>query len=203
MKILYCRVSSLDQKTDRQRIGEMNFSMIVEDKCSGVIPFFERPGGMKIKNLIQKGVPIELYVYQIDRCGRDLRDLINVIHFFTEKGICIHFIAQSLKTLDEDGKENAIAKMIISILGVVAEMSRKQIKENQLAGIQIAKLKGVYMGRKMGSNEDVLKFLSKPKNKLALSYLKKGYKKTEAAKLSGVHINTVTKISKLGLKHVA
>jgi DNA invertase Pin-like site-specific DNA recombinase len=41
-------------------------------------------------------------------------------------------------------KENPISKMIISILGIVAEMERKQIKERQREGIELAKLRGVY-----------------------------------------------------------
>jgi DNA invertase Pin-like site-specific DNA recombinase len=89
--------------------------------------------------------------------------------------------------------------MIISILGVVGEMERNQIRERQLEGIAIAKAKGIYLGRKTGSKEDVLKFLSKPKNKSALNYLKKGYSGTEAAKLAGVNINTITKIKRLAL----
>jgi transposase len=44
-----------------------------------------------------------------------------------------------------------------------------------------------------------LKFLSKPKNQKALSLLKKGYKASEAAKITGIHINTVTKIKKVGI----
>ena len=122
--------------------------------------------------------------------GRDLRDIINTIHYFTEKSICIHFVGQSLKTINPDGKENAISKMVISILGVVAEMEKKQIRERQLEGIAVAKLKGTYLGRKTGSKEDTLKFLSKPKNKIALNYLKKGFTNTETSKLAGININT-------------
>ena len=44
-------------------------------------------------------------------------------------------------------KENPISKMIISILGIVAEMDLKQIKERQKEGIELAKLLGVYKGR--------------------------------------------------------
>ena len=44
--------------------------------------------------------------------------------------------------------------MIISILGIVAEMERKQSKERQREGIEIAKLRGVYKGRANGSKED-------------------------------------------------
>ena len=128
-----------------------------------------------------------------------MRDIVNTIHYFTQKKISVHFLSQGLTTCDETGKENPISKMMISILGIVGEMERTQIRERQLEGIRIAKLKGVYEGRAVGSKEDVLSFLSKPKNKEALNYLKKGYKSIEIAKLTGLNINTITKIKKLGL----
>lgn len=165
MKILYCRVSTLDQKTDRQRIDKKNFSLVIEDKCSGAIPFFERSGGVQIKNLIDKHVIFSLSVLTIDRLGRDLRDIINTIHFFTANKTTIHFVSQGFSTLNIDGKENPIAKIMISILGVVGEMERTQIKERQVEGIRIAKMKGVYKGRVEGSKEDNLQFLGRKKTK--------------------------------------
>ena len=54
MNILYCRVSTLDQRTDRQKVSEANYSLVVEDKCSGAIPFFERQGGKEIKALAER-----------------------------------------------------------------------------------------------------------------------------------------------------
>jgi hypothetical protein len=198
MKVLYARVSTLEQKTDRQKVNEKDYHLIIEDKCSGAISFFDRNGGKEILNLIEKGKLKELYVWQIDRLGRDLRDILNTIHFFNQKSICIYFVSQGLRTLQpEDGKENPISKMIISILGVVGEMERNQIKERQLEGIKLAKLNGVYKGRKQGTKENTLQFLSKPKNKKAIEYLKKGYKKCEVAKIVGINVNTITKISKL------
>jgi DNA invertase Pin-like site-specific DNA recombinase len=194
MHILYVRVSTVDQNSDRQRINEKDYNLIIEDRCSGAIPFFERPGGKQILGYMEKGHLKSLAVWQIDRLGRNLRDIINTIHFFSERNICIHFISQSLRTLEPDGAENPITKMIISILGVVGEMERNQIKERQREGIKIAKARGVYKGRKSDTTEDVLAFLSKPKNRKAVEYLKKGYKANEAAKLSGVHPNTVSKI---------
>lgn len=189
----------MDQKTDRQKVTEKDFQMVVEDKCSGAIPFFERPGGLEIKSLVDKGILKSLSVLSIDRLGRDLRDIMNTIHFFNQHNTCIQFISQGLATLDHNKKENPISKMIISILGVVGEMERAQIRERQLEGIKLATIRGIYTGRVEGSKEDVLSFLSKEKNKTALEYLKKGYKGNEAAKLAGVHLITITKIKKLGL----
>jgi DNA invertase Pin-like site-specific DNA recombinase len=197
LKILYARCSSLSQNTDRQKINEKEFDLLIEDRISGAIPIFERPGGNEILGYIDKDMVASLSVHQIDRLGRNLKDIINTIDYFKENKICIHFLQQGLKTLDENGKENAITSMIISILGVVAQMERVQLKERQLEGIRIAKLRGVYTGRKSNTKEDTLRFLSKTKNKKAIEYLKKGYKAGEAAKLSGIHANTVTKIRKL------
>lgn len=197
ISILYIRVSSLDQKSDRQRVNEKDYDKVIEDKCSGSIPIFDRAGGIELKNLIEKNVVKSINVWQIDRCGRDLRDIINFIHFTTQFKIPIHFISQGLSTLDENGDENPIAKMIISILGVVAEMERKLILERQLEGIAIAKMKNTYTGRKKGTTEDVLKFLSKPKNKKAMELLKKEYKSIEVSRITNLNVNTVTKIKKL------
>jgi DNA invertase Pin-like site-specific DNA recombinase len=202
MNVLYCRVSTLDQKTDRQKVNEREYGLLIEDKCSGAVPFFEREGGKDIKKLLDKGVLTSLSVWTIDRLGRDLRDILNTIHFFTSRQISIHFLSQGLVTLDEHGKENPISKLMISILGIVGEMERSQIRERQLEGIKLAKLKGVYKGRVKGSTEDVAAFLSKKSNKEALAYLKRGYKAVEVAKLTGLHLNTITKIKKLGLAAV-
>ena len=93
---------------------------------------------------MDKKIITSLSVWTIDRLGRDLIDILNSIQYLSERGIRIHFIQQGLISLDEEGKENPISKMIISILGIVAEMERKQIKERQKEGIELAKLRGVY-----------------------------------------------------------
>ena len=197
MKVLYVRTSTLEQKTDRQRVNEKVYQLVVEDKCSGSIALFEREGGKQLLKLIEKGVLTELYVWEIDRLGRCLLDILSNIKYFNEKKICIHFVSQGLSTLQPDGSEHNITKMIISILGTLAEMEKKISRERQLEGIAIAKLNNKYTGRAKGSNEDVLKFLSKPKNSKALDYIKKGYKNIEVAKIVGVHFNTITKIRKV------
>lgn len=129
--------------------------------------------------------------------GRDLIDILDTISIFNHNGINIHFIQQGLKTLNGDGTENAISKMIISILGIVAKMERNLIKERQMEGILIAKAKGVYKGRQKGTKLNRLEFLNKPKVKKAIEHLEKGLKNKEVALLSGLHPNTITKINKI------
>lgn len=199
MNIFYTRVSSLDQKTDRQKVNTDDFRLF-EDYCSGSIAFSEREKGKEIIKLLSKDKITSLTVSSIDRLCRNVQDLLSVIEMFNSKGISINFISQGLRTLDENGKENPISLMIISILGVVAEMERVQIRERQREGINIAMAKGKYNGRKEGTKESIAKFLAKPKNKKALEYLKNtNLKNIEIAELAKVHINTITKIKKLGL----
>ncbi len=197
MKVLYVRTSSFEQRSDRQLNNSKDYDLVIEDKCSGAIPFFERDGGKKIEKLISKNEIKSLFVHQIDRLGRNLLDILNTINVFNKKGICVNITQQGLKTLNEDGKENPIAKMTISILGVVAEMERNLIKERQMEGIVIAKAKGVYKGRIKGSVDSNLDFLNKPRVKKALEYLKNDMKGVEVSKLTGLHQNTISKIVRI------
>jgi DNA invertase Pin-like site-specific DNA recombinase len=114
-----------------------------------------------------------------------------------EKLIPMIFIQQGLRTIDDKGKENAISKMMISILGTVAEMERSRIRENQKEGIELAKLRGVYKGRRKGAKSDIQKWIQKPKIAKTIEYLKKGYKASEISKILGVHVNTIKRVKKV------
>jgi DNA invertase Pin-like site-specific DNA recombinase len=196
MKVLYVRISSIDQRTDRQRVNENDFDLVIEDIVSGSIPFQEREGGRRVLELLNKNHLSELSVWQIDRIGRDIRDIINTLHRFSTHKVCVYFINQGLKTLDVEGNENPVSKMVINLLGIVADMERTQILERQRQGIAVAKARNVYKGRKTGTQEDVLTFLSKPRNKRAIQLLKNGYKAVEVSKITELHPNTITKIKK-------
>jgi DNA invertase Pin-like site-specific DNA recombinase len=195
VKILYTRISTLQQNMGRQQVDASNYHIVIEDRISGMIPFFERPGGAKVKALIEKGVDFELHIWQIDRLGRSIKQIIDTIHYFTSKNICISFVAQNLRTLNDDGKENAITKLIINILGCVAEMDRTAILEKTEEGRKLAQIQGKFLGRKKGTTESTIQFLEKHKKPIDL--LKKGYKGVEVAKICNISLNTITKIKKL------
>lgn len=196
MKVHYVRVSTTNgQNTDRQKIN-VNYDLILEDVCSGSIPLFERPSGKRLKNLVDKGEVTSLSVHHPDRICRNTIDFLQTIEFFKEKGINIHFISQGLQILDDNGKENPVAKMVLSMMGVVADIERSLIRERVKEGIQVAKSKGKYSGRKSGTKEDIFKFLSKPKSQKVIEYIRKGYKQTEITKITGVSPNTIIKIKR-------
>jgi len=196
VKVLYTRVSTIDQNLGRQQVDASNYQIVIEDKISGSVPFFQRPGGLQILSLIEKkGIDIELSVWQIDRLGRDVRDILNTIHYFNSKNICITFVSQGLKTIDVDGKENPITKMLISIIGTISEMTRNAILEATQQGRKLAQIQGKFLGRKKGTTESTIQFLEKHKKPIDL--LKKGYKGVEVAKICNISLNTITKIKKL------
>jgi len=200
LSILYVRTSSIDQNLDRQRVQEANYDKVIEDKISGAVALFERPGGKELFKLISLDLVGSISFWQIDRCGRDLKGIVDFLHFTVERQIPVHFIEQGLSTLNHDGTENPISKMCIAMMSVIAEMNRNMIKSAQKEGIELAKLKGnVFLGRKNGTSEDPLKFLSKSKNRHAMELLKKKYKSVEISKITGLHINTITKVKKLML----
>jgi len=196
MKVLYVRVSSETQNTERQKINEKHFDYTIEDKLSGSIPFFERPGGIRVKQLIELGHLTQLNVWSIDRLGRNLKNILETIEFFDQKKIPIKFINQGVQTLNQDGTKSHIGTLLINILGSLAQLTRSQILESQRAGIELAKARGVYKGRANGTKEDTLTFLSKPKNKKAIDLLKKGYKNIEVSRIVGLHPNTITKVKR-------
>jgi hypothetical protein len=65
ISILYVRCSSVEQNSDRQRVNEKDYNKIIEDRCSGSIPIFERNGGIELKNLIDKNIVKSISVSDI------------------------------------------------------------------------------------------------------------------------------------------
>ena len=71
MIAFYARVSSLDQKTDRQLTLTKGMK-VFEAHCSGSVPFTERPSGRRVIDTMMAGDLEELVVHSLDRLGRDL-----------------------------------------------------------------------------------------------------------------------------------
>ena len=190
MKAKYIRVSTLEQNTERQE----DFSgLTFTDKCSGSIPFADRT---KAKELLADSSITEIHVHSIDRLGRNTLDIMQTIQNFTSKGINVVSEKEGLQTLI-DGKENPIAKMMVGILGTLAEFELSRIKERQLEGVAIAKAKGVYVGRNKGSIESIEQFINKASTQAIMKHLKNKESINRTALLSKTSAGTVKKIKKM------
>jgi DNA invertase Pin-like site-specific DNA recombinase len=187
MKAKYIRVSTLEQNTDRQTNFE---GLTYIDKCSGSTPFNERN---EAKRLLANESITEVHVHSIDRLGRNTLDIMQTIQNFTSKGINVVSEKEGLQTI-VNGKENPIAKMMIGILGTLAEFELNRSKERQSEGIANAKEKGVYVGRKEGSKESTEQFLKKKLTQTIIRHLKAKESIRRCALLSGASIGTVQKV---------
>ena len=196
MKILYIRTSTVQQSSDRQSQNTEEFDYILEDKCSGLIPLWERPKGKQLKKLIDSGTLKELTIHSIDRLGRSTLDVLFVWKELTEKGIVIICRNPHLRNFNERGEPDMFSELMISILSTMATFEKSMIKERQMEGIRIAKAKGVYTGRVINTKETPEKFLSKPKNRKIYEYLSSGYTQLEITKIMNCSYSTVNKVKK-------
>lgn len=146
----YMRVSSQDQKEDRQLAALLEKGVprknIFMDKVSG--KDFERP---QYKQMIDRLDPdTVLFIKSIDRLGRNYTELNEQWRIITkEKGADIVVIDMPL--LDTRREKNLmgtfISDIVLALLSYVAENERVNIRQRQAEGIAAAKAKGVQFGR--------------------------------------------------------
>ena len=183
MKVFYSRVSTQEQNDDRQLQDLKGFDYIFTDKCSGSIEFFERPKGSQIKELIDQKKLTHLEIHSIDRLGRNTIDVLHTWKALSEMGIKVVCRNPNLTNFKADGSQDEVSQMIISILSIMANFERNMILQRQKEGIEIAKTKGLYRGRKVGTQETKMDFIQKPRNQKILSYLEKEYPYSEICKI--------------------
>ena len=197
MKVLYSRVSSTSQQEDRQIQDTIGFDYVFTDKCSGLIPLWERPKGSQIKKMIDNGKLKQITVHSIDRLGRSTIDVLQVWKDLTEQGVTIECRNPNLRNLDDTGRPDIFSELMISILSTMSKFEKEMISERQKEGILVARLKGKYKGRTVQSVETKDKFLSKPRIKKVIEYLNSGYSQQEITKIMGCSFGTIQKVKKL------
>lgn len=141
----YARVSSADQNLARQleQVNAEHLDKLFEDKASGATT--DRPAFQQMMGYVREGDTV--IVCSMDRLARNLADLLNVTKELQTKGVSIRFLKESIH-LDASGNDAAMTKLLMSMLGAVAEFERSMIRERQREGIELAKKRGVYKGRK-------------------------------------------------------
>ena len=171
MRVGYRRVSSVDQNLDRQELN--GCERIFEDKASG-----KNTDRIQLQEMIayvREGD--EVVVHSIDRLARDLRDLQSIITDLNDKGVSIEFLSERLVFSDND---DAFAKLQLQMMGAFAEFERNISKRRQAEGIEKAKAKGVYKGRRATVNKARIRQL-----------LDEGLNKTEIANVMNISRMTV------------
>jgi len=136
----YIRVSSIDQNIDRQLEG-LKLDKIFTDHASGKDA--NRPALQALKEFVWAGD--EVVVHSMDRLARNLHDLELIVKQFTDNGVTVRFLKENLIFTGED---DDMSKLMLRIMGAVAEFERSMIRTRQAEGIAAAKKRGVYRGRK-------------------------------------------------------
>ena len=132
MNVAYVRVSSADQHEDRQLKALEPY---------GIEKYFIEKVSGKNRDREQLKAALEfvrdgdvLYVADFSRLARNVRDLLSIAELLKEK-----------ENIDTD---TANGKLMFTLIGAIAEFERENLLERQREGIEIAKSKGVYQGRK-------------------------------------------------------
>lgn len=194
-KVKYIRVSTEEQNIERQSKNSKDFFRIYVDRVSGAIRFNERKEAKKLLRDIDAGLVTEIHVSSIDRLGRNILDILTVIEWLNEKSVSL-FVENIGMFSMTDNKLNPAFKMIISVLGNVAEMEREYLRERQKQGIDIAKAKGIYKGRLYGSQMTDEQLIEKYKVVVKeLTDNKQSLRR--AALLGGCSLGTAQKIKKI------
>ena len=140
-RIGYARVSTVDQDLDAQltKLKAEGCGIVRSEKVSGG----SRKGRTELATIIEFLRPgDELMVTRLDRLGRDTRDVLNIIYECDQRQAFVTVLDPHVTTRGEAGR------IVLTVLGMVAQMERRFIKERQREGIQRAKADGVYRGGK-------------------------------------------------------
>lgn len=194
MKARYNRISTPNQKLERQLIKQHTDEVLYNDVVSGSTSFEMREYGVKLINDINKGVVDYVSVSSIDRLGRNMFNIIDTLKFFDEKKVTLRVDNLGLESRI-NGKVNPTFNLITSVMANVAQMEREALLERQREGIAIAKAKGIYKGRVRGTIESDDIILSKYKN--VIKRLRDKQSLRDTAKLCNVSLGTVQKVKRV------
>ena len=138
----YKRVSSCDQTNARQ-LADLSLDVIFEDKITGSVK--HRP---ELDRCIQHcRLGDTLHIHSIDRLARSLVHLLEILERLLAKGVRIQFHKENLLF---EGADNPTSKLILHVMGAVAEWERTMIKERQREGIAQARVNGTKSGKPFG-----------------------------------------------------
>ena len=205
--VIYARVSSEGdrQNTDRQVVDLQAYAAaaglevvrVFTEKASGARD--DRPVLAECLDWCCAGNADVLLLSEISRLGRSVKIIVDAVDRLTKAGVNIHFQDLNVDTLLPSGEENANASMLVTMLGLGAQMERKLIMGRLNSGRKHAMENGVPMGRKPGS----VKTREQKEKEYAevIKLLKKGTSIRNTAKLCNVSPKTVQAIKNEFIKN--
>lgn len=139
-RIAYFRVSTNDQTIDAQRsaLGGGFDKEFSDEGVSGAVPAAERPGFADLLKFVRDGDTV--FVYAVDRLGRDALDVQATVRAMLNKGVSVH-----VNGLGLIGR--GVGELILAVLAQVADMERQRIKERCETGRAAARISLAHTGK--------------------------------------------------------
>lgn len=192
-KIGYARVSSREQNLERQFevLKKAEVEKIFSDKLSGKDN--DRPKIQELLNYIREDDII--VVSELDRLGRNNKEVTNIMNQIQDKGATLEILnLPSLSGIKDDNLRRLLNNLIIELFKYTAENERKQIRERQRQGIELAKEKGKYKGRPFAYSADSADKQKRVTYEKIVEMLEKDVPITQIAKELDVARNTIYRI---------
>ncbi|MCO4304900.1 MULTISPECIES: recombinase family protein [Riemerella] len=181
----YARVSTSEQNIQTQVDLLQNFGCekIYTDVASGVRE--DRKGLNEMLSFLREGDVV--VVYKTDRIFRSLKNMVELIDLFNQKGVLFKSISEpAFDTTSANGK------FIIQIFGAVAEFERNLISERTKIGLEGARRRNKHLGRPKGAAKETLE-----KYQFALHlYQNKNIPIDKACKQAGISKTTFYRVEK-------
>jgi DNA invertase Pin-like site-specific DNA recombinase len=155
---LYCRVSTTHQTPENQlrelravaeRMGYEIIAEFIDNGISGAKSRKDRPALDEMVKLATQRKFEMVMCWSIDRLGRSLQHLVEILNELQAMKIDLFFMQQGMDTTTPSGR------MIFSVFGAIGEFERNLIRERVIAGQLRAKASGTHIGRPTKMNEGV------------------------------------------------
>jgi DNA invertase Pin-like site-specific DNA recombinase len=172
---------------DALRSAGVDEADIYVEKISGRLSKAKRPQLNACLKILKEGD--SLIVWKLDRLGRSLKDLINIIQELEERKIRFNSLTETIDTSSPTGR------LIFHIIAAFGEFERNLIKERSAAGLAAARRRGVVCGRRPKlSEKDQLKLIQCYKSGATIKDLRKQFSISKTCLYNTLHTH------KIGLK---
>ena len=202
--VIYARVSSTGERqstarqvadlTDYASRNGLEVVEVYEEHISGAKRNEERAVLTEcIDYAVTNGVEVVLFS-ELSRCGRAVWEVLDTIRTLKDNGINAYFQKEGLSLFGADGKENPYLAVMVSVLGVCAQLERENITYRLNSGRKLAIEKGVKMGRRIGSVKS--REQKQEEYGKVIRSLKAGKSIRDTAAICFVSISTVQRVKK-------